>query len=268
MERIINKIKIFPNDNEKSKYILENVEESLNKKGFKIVDDNNFDLGIAIGGDGSFLRMVKNMKFSSNVYYIGINAGTLGFLQEINPSDTNKFIDKLNNNNFKIENIGIQETTIKLEDKNITFNSLNEILLNRQDLRTTNLDIYISDEFLERFSGDGLIISTSTGSTAHNLSYHGSIVYNLFPSLQITPMGPLDTSSYRCLRNSIVLPEELKIKLYPIKESNNLNVIIDGEKKEYSDIQSIETSVRDKKIKCLRMNDYSYPKIINSKFLK
>ena len=175
MERIINKVKLFTNDNEQSKMIENNVKEVLLKNNFEIVG-KDYDLAIAIGGDGSFLRMLKHNTFNSNIYYVGINAGTLGFLQEIKPSEVEEFIANLNNNNFDIEEVGIQETTINTGDANSTFYSLNEIVIRDKELNAIKMDVEIDNNKLETFVGDGLLISTSIGSTAYNLSFGGSIV--------------------------------------------------------------------------------------------
>ena len=92
MKRLINKVKLFPNDNEKSKEIEKILRERLELANFEIVD-SKYDLAIAIGGDGSFLRMIKNNVFDSETYYVGINAGTLGFLQEISIDDNAFLLD-------------------------------------------------------------------------------------------------------------------------------------------------------------------------------
>jgi len=100
MGRLINKIKLFPNNNEKSKEIEELLKTRLELANFEVVEDSRYDLALAIGGDGSFLRMVKNNVFDSETYYVGVNAGTLGFLQEISIDDIDVFIERLNNNDF------------------------------------------------------------------------------------------------------------------------------------------------------------------------
>ena len=64
----INKVKLFVNNNIKSRKAAKIITEVLKKKKFEIVEED-FDLGIAVGGDGSFLRMVKNSNFNSNPYY-------------------------------------------------------------------------------------------------------------------------------------------------------------------------------------------------------
>ena len=75
--------------------------------------EDNYDIAIAIGGDGTFLKMVSETYFDSNILYVGINAGTLGFAQEINIDEIDNFISSLKTNNYKIEEIGIEETIIK-----------------------------------------------------------------------------------------------------------------------------------------------------------
>lgn len=262
--RKINKIKIFQNNNEKSENIAISLIEKLLDKGFKIVERDH-DLAIAIGGDGSFLRMIKANKFSDETYYLGINAGTLGFAQEIYPKDIDNLIDKLNNNDYKTESIGVQETKV-FSNKTYNFCSLNEIVIRDSNLNTAHLDIYINNMLLENFVGDGILISTSFGSTAYNLSFGGSILYNDFHTLQITPIAPLNNKSYRTLLNSVVIPEDRIISIIPQNES--LFVTVDGENNIYNNVSKIETSVKKKKINCLRMIDYDYTKKINEKFLK
>ena len=82
----IKKVKLFINDNLRSNKVAREVKEKLEKNKFAIVEEG-YDLAIAIGGDGSFLRMVKNANFNSKCCYVGINAGTLGFAQEVNVNE-------------------------------------------------------------------------------------------------------------------------------------------------------------------------------------
>ena len=109
---MIKNIKLFVNKNNKSIETATLIKNKLTQNGF-IISDNNFDLGIAVGGDGSFLRMIKQNNFSSEPYYIGINSGTLGFLQEVKANEINVFIDELKKEKYKVDEIGMQETIIK-----------------------------------------------------------------------------------------------------------------------------------------------------------
>lgn len=110
----IKRVKLFSNNSEKAQKIKELLINKLKANNINIVD-NDHDLGIAIGGDGSFLRMIKENNFNSNIYYIGINAGTLGFAQEISIENIDEFINNLNNNNFIVEELGVQENDIYIQ---------------------------------------------------------------------------------------------------------------------------------------------------------
>lgn len=263
---MIKNIKLFVNNNDKSYKVAKEVEDRFIKNGFTI-SNSNFDLGIAIGGDGSFLRMIKSCCFSNEPYYVGINSGTLGFLQEVKIQELEKFIEELISESYKIENIGIQETVIKHKEGLSRFCSLNEILIRDKNLKLSKFGIYIDGDLFEKFAGDGIMIATSLGSTAHNLSYGGSIVYSDFSTLQITPIGPINSSSYRTLPNSLIVPTSKEIVVKPLDGINNLMVTIDGENNIYEEVEDINTSIKDKKIKCLRFSHYNFPQKINEKLL-
>lgn len=259
--------KIFSNRDAKAVEIASNLRKSLNENEFKENEDY-FELGIAIGGDGSFLRMVKQCKFNPRIFYVGVNAGTLGFLQEIKPNKIDDFIEKLKANHYKIEEVGVQETTVNYgENETDKFYSLNEIVIREKDLNTAFLNVKINDILLEKFVGDGLLISTSSGSTAYNLSFGGSIVYNGLHTLQITPIAPLHSKVYKSLRNSIIIPEDKEIRIKCEKAKNNLLLSVDGENKVFDNVEFMTTKISSRKINCLRLSKYDYTKVINEKFL-
>lgn len=263
----IRKVKLFVNWNDKSKKVAQVLQEKLEKYGF-IVTDDEFDLGIAVGGDGSFLRMIKNSNFDSDCYFIGVNAGTLGFAQEVSSDEIDSFIELIVSGNFKYEKIGIQEIEIRTGDSVSRQFSLNELVVRDSELNTINLDVFVDDVLLETYAGDGVLVSTSFGSTAYNLSFGGSIVFNTFHTLQITPIAPLNSKSYRSLINSVIVPSSKTIKLVPTKDIKNVIVSIDGDNSLYKDVEYIETVINEKTINVIRMDDYNFAKKINDKFLK
>ena len=260
-------VRLFVNDNEESRNVSKIVREKLESANFQIVEDN-YDLAIAIGGDGSFLRMIKSSNFNENCLYIGINAGTLGFAQEVNVEEIDKFILDLENNNYKIENIGIQEIEIKTPDTISKQLSLNEMVIRDLDLNTVNLKVLVEGMLLEDFVGDGLLLATSFGSTAYNLSFGGSIVYNTFHTLQLTPIAPLNNKSYRNLLNSIILPDNKEVVIKPFNRTKNLLITVDGDNNFYKNVDYVSSKVSGREIQILRMKDYNFIKKINDKFLK
>lgn len=266
MGRRINKVKLFVNNNEQSVLVAKDLEIELLKYNFKIVS-RNYDLAISVGGDGSFLRMVKDTKFNENVYYIGVNSGTLGFLQEIDINKTVDFVKRLNCDEYKIENINIQQTKVITSNQVYNYDSLNEIVIRNREFNTLKLPIYVDDELLENFNGDGVLVSTSTGSTAYNMSFGGSIVYNTLGTLSITPIAPLNNKVYSTLTNSVIVPSNKVISFVPSKEYKDLFIQIDGVNKIVDDVIRIETVISDKFIKCIRMNDFHFIKVVNNKIL-
>ncbi len=263
---MIKKVSLFSNDNPESKRVRSLVEKKLESCGF-VIDNEDFDLAIAIGGDGSFLRTVKMTNFDSDVIYVGINSGTLGFLQEIKVDKIEQFIEELENGYFKVEEVGIQETTVDYEDGQSRFFSLNEIVVRDKELKTLKVDVSVDDDLLERYIGDGLLVATSVGSTAHNLSYGGSIVFNTFATLQITPIAPINSKVYRSLINSIIIPDKKVVKIVPSDKIGNFSITVDGETYFYKNVYSIKTVLVDRKIKCMRLRHYNFPQKINEKLL-
>ena len=263
---MIKNVKLFINDNEQSNLSAEIIRKKFIENGFNMTDDN-YDLAIAVGGDGSFLRMIKASNFDSDVYYVGVNCGTLGFLQEIKIDEIDNFIYELKNEKYKVEEIGIQETIVNHNNQSSRFYSLNEIVVRNINLKVVKLEIRIEEDLLEKFIGDGILIATSSGSTAYNLSLGGSIVYNTFTSLQITPIAPINSKVYSSLINSVIIPNKKRIIITPITEQKNLIVTVDGENNYYKNVENIETIIGDKKIKCLRLSHYNFPQKIKEKLL-
>ena len=103
-------------------------------------------------------------------------------------------------------------------------------------------------------------------SRSENLSLGGSIIDNSFSTLQITPIAPINTSSYRSLVNSVVLPSNRQINIMPV-EPKDLIVTVDGENNFYNNVKLINTKIRDKEINFLRLSRYNFPEKINEKLL-
>ena len=260
----ITKVKLFINQDKKSQLVADKLKKELLLENIKITD-YDFELAISIGGDGSFLKMIKENNFNSSIFYIGVNSGTLGFLQEIDINDTTNFVKRLKNNDYKIEELSFEENIIYHNNCQDIYNSLNEIVIRKKDFSIFKADIIIDNELLEKFSGDGILISTSTGSTAYNMSFNGPIIYNCLDTLVLTPIAPLNNRVYESLTNPIIIPSNKEILIKP--QDNNIFIMIDGKIKEFNDVSEIIIKSSNQKIKCVRMNDYHFIKIVNNKLI-
>lgn len=266
MEKIIN---IFFNDNVKSFEAFLKLKNILNKKGFIISDtfNENAILNICIGGDGSFIRGVHHSNFSK-IPFVGINTGKLGFYQEINLENIEKFVDDYIKNNYSIEKIRILECDVNTKKLNFSQNCLNEFVIRSNNSEIIHLDIYIDGNHLETFAGDGIIISTPSGSTAYNMSAGGSIMYPTLKGFQLTALSPIFSKVYRSLSNSIVIPNTSTLKVVPLDESyKKIAFTTDGMDRSVDNISFFNFKKSYKKIYKLMFNKDWYWINMKDKFL-
>lgn len=144
---------------------------------------------------------------------------------------------------------------------------MNEIVIREANLKVAHIDVSIEKDFLERFVGDGILLTSSIGSTAYNLSLGGAIVYDTFSTLQITPVAPLNTQAYKSILNPIIIPSQKEVTLRPIAPKQDIVITIDGENNYYKEVKEIKTKIGSKSIKLLRLRHYNFPQKINEKLL-
>ena len=264
----ISKVKLFINNNLKSRKAAEEIKNELLRNKFEIVEED-FDLGIAVGGDGSFLRMITASNFNSDCYYVGINAGTLGFAQDISLDDIKSFVKSLSKENLNYEKIAIGEVEIYFKNHEVRKHYIvNEIVVRNEELNTLHTNVFVDNSLLEQYVGDGLLIASSFGSTAYYLSFGGSIVFNTFDTLQITTIAPLNNKSYRNLIYSVIIPSNKTITIEPNCNDDNLLITIDGKNSFLNEVEKINIVINNKTINIIRKTDYNFIKKVNEKFIK
>lgn len=262
-------INIISNKNYKSKKTSKLLSQKLRDKGFIVPDkyNNNAELNICVGGDGAFLRAVHRNRFPK-IPFVGINTGHLGFFQEILPENIDGFIDKYVNKEYIIEEIFLVEAEIKTKSKSFFITGVNEIVIKHIKSKVIHLEVFLDGNHLERFSGDGVIVSTPVGSTAYNFSSGGSIVYPSLKTLQLTPLSPISSKAYRSLPNSTIVPGDIIISIKPEFRYTNSTVLInDGIDLKYNNIQSINLRISDKILYKLNFDKDMYWNNLKSKFL-
>lgn len=266
MKRVIT---IAANELEESTKTEKLLIEKLRYAGFSTSNkiEENTELIICIGGDGSFLRTMNKFNFPS-IPTMVINTGTLGFLAEIDPEQIDNFIKEYMNNEFFIQEANILNANVFTKDfcKGIT--AINEVVIKNIESRTVHLDLSVNDIKMQRFSGDGMLISTPVGSTAYNYSAGGSIVDPSLELFQLTPISPMNTKVYRSFTSSIILPIDSVITIHPhLRFENSILVVVDGTEFRYNDIVKIDITKSDTKIKFLRLKDYKFWYRVSEKFL-
>lgn len=265
----MNKITIKSNDLEKSIQIKKMLTEIFEKQKIKVTKnlENDTDLIISIGGDGSFLKTIRDFDFPS-VPVISINTGHLGFFAEFESSQIDEFLKAFSQKTFFVEKISCIKATIYSKNKKIKINAVNEIVIKNVFSRTIHLDIKVNDRKLQSFSGDAVLISTPMGSTAYNYSAGGSIVDPSLEVIQLTPIAPMNTTAYRSFTSSIILSDSSFIDIIPeFRFENCILVVSDGVEYSFEDIESIKIEKSEQQINLLRMKNYEFFKRACEKFL-
>ncbi len=265
-KRIINIISNRNYESRKTKIIL---VDKLEEMGFVVSEEYvpNAELNICIGGDGAFLRAIHRNKFPETPF-VGINTGHLGFFQEVSPSNIDEFLYKYINNEYMIEEIYLVEAEVCTKNKCFTLTGINEIVIKGIKSKVIHLTMYIDGNHLQKFSGDGIIISTPAGSTAYNFSSGGSIVYPSIGCLQITPLSPISSKAFRSLPTSAIIPGDFNITIKPeFRYENSILIVNDGVEFRYDNIIDVNVKLSDKKIYKLGLSKNSYWDNLKSKFL-
>lgn len=263
------KIIITSNNLEKSIDVKANLSKMFIKQGFDVLEayDKEAELVVSIGGDGTFLSAIKEYRFK-DIPLIGVNTGHLGFLTEMTYKNIDELIEKYINKEYEIEEVSLLKANIYRENKCKEVYALNEIVVKNDKSRVVHLDIEVNNKYMQKFSGDGIIVSTSTGSTAYNYSAGGCIIDRELDIIQMTPMYPMNTSSYRSLTSGAVFSSNAKIRIKPERVfEDSVLVVVDGVEYKYDNILNIELKTSEKKIKLIRMDKCGFWEKVSKKFL-
>ena len=214
------------------------------------------DFLISVGGDGTLLSVVrKSFKYDKPV--LGINLGTLGFLTDISMHQLPNFIKDLKNNIYKIDGRMMIEGSVNLNK----FVAFNDIVISRKSISSMiKIAAKIDGKHFNSYFGDGVIISTPTGSTAYNLSVGGPIVYPLTEAFIVTPVAP-----HSLTQRPLVMPADFEIE-FKITDNQGAVVIVDGQDiYEVEENQSIKIKIASKKAKMIHRIQRNYFEVLNEK---
>ncbi|MFI0489929.1 NAD kinase [Flavobacterium sp.] len=190
-------------------------EKKIIKKEFKTFTihselNNSFDMLISIGGDGTILK-ASTLVRDSGIPILGINAGRLGFLANVQKDNIAEFMQFVIDKKYTISKrtlLSLSCTPENIAIQDINF-ALNEITVSRKDTTSMiTVETYLNDEYLNSYWADGLIIATPTGSTGYSMSCGGPILTPDVQSLVITPIAPHNLNA-----RPLVVKDETEIRL-------------------------------------------------------
>ena len=168
------------------------------------------DFLVSLGGDGTLLSLVRR-SYGYHKPVVGVNAGNLGFLADITLDETDAFLQRLHLGEYRIDDRMIMKGCIEKrtgeKEEFIAFNDV--VITSPEPSKMVKVNASIDGERFNSYTGDGLIISTPTGSTAYNLSAGGPILYPLTQAFIITPVLAHSLANQRPL----VVPVDFSIEL-------------------------------------------------------
>lgn len=235
------------------KYHVLNIGDNL--KGF-------IDLFLTLGGDGTLLDIVSVIR-DTGIPVIGINFGRLGFLASINKSDIAAAIFAVVNNNFTLDSrelLSIDSDVKVFGDENF---ALNDITIHKRDDAAMIITrVYLNNEFLNAYWGDGIIISTATGSTAYSLSCGGPIIFPESRSIVLTPVSPHNLNV-----RPVILPDSCTLSFEVESRSNNYLVSCDSRTATIDKPLRFYVKRAGFQLNLIRLNNESYLSTLRNKLL-
>lgn len=149
------------------------------------------DFVVSLGGDGTLLSTARSA-FPYDVPVFGINLGTVGFLAEVEINDIDDAFRRLANRDYSLVTRMVLSACVNRNGSCVFEGiALNDVVVSRGGLsRIIRLKVFVDNQFIDSFPGDGLIVSTPTGSTAYTLSAGGPIVQSDMKMMITTPICP------------------------------------------------------------------------------
>lgn len=217
------------------------------------------DILVSIGGDGTLISVVRR-SYKYQLPVLGVHAGKLGFLADLSVEDMKDFVKILKDGDFRIDERAVLEATIKTENEKSVLYAFNDIVLTRPSIsKMIRIDTLVDDKAFNTYYGDGVIVSTPTGSTAYNLSAGGPVMFPLTNVFALTPICP-----HSLTQRPVVLPGHFSIDMKTPDKS--ALVIIDGQDMhEFGYGDTISINLAKNPARLIHRKDFNYFDVLKEK---
>lgn len=185
----------------------------------------NVDLAITLGGDGTLLGFArKSNKNSAPIF--GVNLGHLGFIAEFSKAEFFEELESTFTKKVEIERMKLFKVEVIRQNRKVLSSYfLNDVVFNKNDIsRMFGLNVENETQLIYSTRGDGLIISSPTGSTAYSLAAGGPIIHPKVDALTLTPICP-----HSLTNRPIVIPSSEKLFIKIPSQSEAIVMTLDGQ---------------------------------------
>ncbi|OJG18882.1 inorganic polyphosphate/ATP-NAD kinase [Enterococcus canis] len=204
---------------------------------------------ISVGGDGTLLSAFHRFNHRlDEVSFLGVHTGHLGFYTDWRDYELEELVDSLQENRGASVSYPLLDVKIVYRDETADkhFLALNESTIKRSN-RTMVADIYIKDELFERFRGDGLSVSTPTGSTAYNKSVGGAVIHPSINAFQLAEIASLNNRVFRTLGSPMVIAENEWVEI-SLQDSDDYLLTVDQLDIRHDNILSVHYRIAKERI--------------------
>lgn len=241
--------------------------ENAPKYGFTVVDDyRKANIILSFGSDGDFLQAVRKTNFRDDCLYLGIGVEDRPhFYCDFYIGDSEKLIKAVSGEDIEVRRYPTIEVKI---DNDFSFHCLNEFSIKSSIISTFVMDIFIDGSYFETFRGDGMIVSTPTGSTGYAKSVGGALIDPLIPSLQVAELASINNNRYRTLGSPFILSGERELTLTIVQTGNNYPIMgMDNEALSIQHVDHVNIKLSSRRIKTIKMKDNSFWEKVKRNFL-
>jgi NAD+ kinase len=248
-----------------------NVDFLVEEKAAKLVGQpghsldelyHRVDLFVALGGDGTLLRLVRDLRGRMKPV-MGINFGSLGFLTCFGGPEYAAAAKAIAMGDYRVDERTLLEASIERNGKAIYSQiGLNDVVVTRGERsRLVRLNLFIDSTRLTEYNADGLIIATSTGSTAYSLSAGGPIVMPNSGVFVVTPICP-----HVLTNRSVIVSNKSAIRLLPSSGEQQLSVSVDGQESvQLSSEDAVTVRPAEEKLPLLLPKSLTFADILGTK---
>lgn len=250
------KIAIVANQEEKTLALLPKLKKLL-KENQLLIDEHHPDIVISVGGDGTLLSAFH--RFSNQlekVHFMGIHTGHLGFYTDWRDYELEEMVEAISHLqneetisgiSYPLLDVFIEYGDSGRENAPSHFLALNESVIRRIG-KTMVADVFIDNELFERFRGDGLALSTPTGSTAYNKSIGGAVLQPTISAMQLAEVASINNIVFKTLGSPLVIAENSVVTVKP-KKAQDYYLTIDSLEINHKDVKSVSYKIAEEKIR-------------------
>ncbi len=232
------KVFLFVKDSDKARETAKGIADFFRKKDIHCVSQINVegvecssepkgcDLMVVVGGDGTFLAGAR-MASRHGVPIVGINEGRFGFLTEIEREEAQEVLELIIEGKLKPNKRMMLAVYLERKGKkHFIGNYLNDVVISKSNIaRLIEMEVWADDNYMVDVFGDGVIVSTPTGSTAYALSAGGPIIFPYKEALLFVPVCPHTLSN-----RPVVLPPDFTVKIRVLSKDRSSFLTLDGQK--------------------------------------